>query len=407
MRPTHIRTTRRLTAWTILALAMALLAASCGADEPAEDAATTTTVPLADQAAYAEPGPYVVGTTTLDLDGRIVEVWYPADPGSEAGATRDVFEIRQLLPDALKSLVPDELNPRYETAAYRGIPASGDGPFPLVIFAHGFGAYPTEYQFLLTHLASWGFVVAGPDFRERSLLAAFANAGVTTTTTDDATAREQARQRLADEAAIMTGTRELLAAENDRVGGLLEGRVDTTRVGVAGHSAGVASAVAAADVDPAVRTFIAMSGGRPPGGGFELPAPDKPGMVMTGGRDQVAALDRVEGFYESLDPPKRLVVIDDAGHNSFNDLCVIGIEQGGLVEIAKQVGIPVPEQLERLFNDGCVGEFLPPADAWPPILHFVTAQLRAELGVDPQPVGLGPGVATAFPPATVTYEESL
>lgn len=407
MRSTDCSTRLRRSGGLALLLAVAFVAAACGTGEGADEAATTTTVPLADQPAYEGPGPYVVGTTTLDLEGRVVEVWYPADPGAEAGATKDVFEIRDLLPEALKSLVPDELNPRYETAAYLDIPASGDGPFPLVIFAHGFGAYPTEYQFLLTHLASWGFVVAGPDFNERSLLAAFTGAGATTTTTDEEAARRLAEQRLAGEAAIMTGTRELLAAENDRPGGLLEGRVDTTNVGVAGHSAGVTSAVAAADTDPSVKTFIAMSGGRPPGGGFDLPSPAKPGMVMTGGRDQIATLDRVEGFYRSLDPPKRLVVIDDAGHNSFNDLCVIGTDQGGLVEIAKKVGIPVPEQLERLFNDGCVGEFLPPADAWPPILHFVTAQLRHELGIDPEPVGLGPGVATAFPPATVTYEESL
>jgi dienelactone hydrolase len=400
-------TTPRRARVLALLLAAAVVVAACGTDGQTDGAATTTTVPLADQPAYEEPGPYVVGTTTLDLGGRVVEVWYPADPGAEAGAAKDVFEIRDLLPEALKSLVPDELNPRYETAAYLDIPASDDGPFPLVIFAHGFGAYPTEYQFLLTHLASWGFVVAGPDFTERSLLAAFTGAVSTTTTTDDEAARRLAQQRLADEAAIMTGTRELLAAENAEPGGLLEGRIDTTRVGVAGHSAGVASAVAAADTDPAVKTFVAMSGGRPPGGGFELPAPAKPGMVMTGGRDQVASLDRVEGFYRSLEPPKRLVVIDEAGHNSFTDLCVIGADQGGLVEIARKVGIPVPEQLERLFNDGCVGEFLPPTDAWPPILHFVTAQFRYELGVDAEPVGLGPGVATAFPPAKVTYEESL
>jgi dienelactone hydrolase len=391
--------------------ALALVAGACSDDDSTtsgggtsgDGATATTTVAAVDDAAYADTGPYVVGTTSLDLDGRIVEVWYPADPGAEAGATRAVFEIRDLLPEALQSIVPDELNPTYETAAYVDIAASEEGPFPLVIFAHGFGAYPTEYQFMLTHLASWGFVVAGPDFNERGLVSAFASAGTTTTSLDEAAAEAALQERVTNEAAIMTGTRELLAAANTEPGGLLEGRVDATNVGVGGQSAGVTSALAAANADPNVKTFIAMSGGRALTEGSPLPPPDMPGMVMTGGRDEVAEVERVRELFDSLNPPKRLVVIEEAGHNSFSDLCVIGADQGGVVAIAKEVGIPVPENLERLFNDGCVGDFLPTTDAWPAVNHFTTAHYRAELGVDPEPVGLGPGVSTAFGPATITY----
>ena len=36
-------------------------------------------------AGYEEPGPYVAGVRTLDLDGVPVEVWYPATPASAAG----------------------------------------------------------------------------------------------------------------------------------------------------------------------------------------------------------------------------------------------------------------------------------------------------------------------------------
>ncbi len=405
---TRGNTTSRLTRLALVIVAtFALVAGGCSSDDDASTSTgdtTATTTSTTDEAAYEAAGPYVAGTTSLDLDGRIVEVWYPADPGSETGATKAVFEIRDLLPEALKSIVPDDLNPTYETDAYLDITASEDGPFPLVIFAHGFGAYPTEYQFMLSHLASWGFVVAGPDFSERGLVSAFTSGSeATTTTLDEAAAEAALRDRAASEAAIMTGTRELLAAENAKAGGLLEGRVDATNVGVGGHSAGVTSALAAANVDPNVKTFIAMSGGRALTAGSALPAPEIPGMVMTGGRDEVAELGRVQEFYDSLNPPKSLVVIDEAGHNTFNDLCVIGADQGGLVAIAKQVGIPVPENIERLFADGCIGEFLPPADAWPAINHFTTAQYRYRLGVDPEPVGLGQGVSTAFGPATITY----
>ena len=126
-------------------------------------------------------------------------------------------------------------------------------------------------------------------------------------------------------------------------------------------------------------------------------------MVVTGGKDQVAAYDRVQAFFDALDPPKRLVVVDDAGHNAFNDLCLIGRDKGGLLEIASQVGINPPEQLARLFNDGCTPDYLPAEQAWPATRHFVTAQLRYYLGLDPEPVGLGEGTGVVFAPTAVTY----
>jgi hypothetical protein len=125
-------------------------------------------------------------------------------------------------------------------------------------------------------------------------------------------------------------------------------------------------------------------------------------MVVTGGRDQVAALDRVRAFYESLEPPKRLVVVDEAGHNAFDDLCLIGRDKGGLLEIARQVGITPSEQIARLFLDGCAPEYLSAEQAWPATRHFVTAQFRYYLGIDSEPVGLGSGTEAYFAPVGVT-----
>lgn len=389
--------TRTLLAATLAAV---LLAAGCSSSGSSSSTASapgggsaTTTNPLADQPAYENPGPYVPGTVTLDLDGRKVEVWYPADPGAEAGQTKAVFEIRDLLPDSLKALVPDNLNPRYTTDSYRGIRASAKGPFPLVLFAHGFGGYPTEYQHLLTHLASWGFVVAAPDFKERGLLALLGGGN----------------SPRADETAVMQAARQRMADENSKADGPLKGVVDAQKAGTLGHSAGVAPALGAAATDPNVKTFIGMAGGNfrntsTTGTTFPQPAiPDKPGMLLAGGKDQVATLDGVKGLYDAMKTPKRLVVIDDGGHNGFDDLCVIGADQGGLIEIARKVGITPPDQAVRLFNDGCTADFLPAKEAWPVNRHFVTAQLRYELGLDPVPVGLGPGVAQTFLPTKVTY----
>jgi predicted dienelactone hydrolase len=388
----HTRGIRR--AVIAISIALALVVTACGSsDSSSSSTSPPTTVDVAAATAYVDKGPYSVGTTTLDLNGRKIEVWYPAD-SVPAGAQQVVFEIRDLLPENLKSLVPDDLNPKYPTDAYRDIPASSKGNFPLVLFAHGYAGYPTEYQFLLTHLASWGMVVAGPDFNERGLLAALTGGGKTT-----------------DETAVMFATRDLLGAASAQPDGLLTGKVDTSETATMGHSAGVGSAVGAAAKDPSIKTFIAMSGGRAPGAATDttgttfadLAVPPQPGMVMVGGKDQVAQADRVRSFFDVLNPPKRLVVVDDGGHNTFNDLCLFGKDQGGLIAIATQVGIAPTEQITRLFNDGCTADYIPVEQAWPAIRHFATAQLRYYLGLDPEPVGLGDGTGAVFLPTGITY----
>ncbi len=231
----------------LLAVALVLsLAAACGSDDPeggtpqSGDATTTSeatgaaATDVSDEPAYAEAGPYVAGTTTLTApDGRAVEVWYPADPGAEEGAEQDVFEITDLLPENLKAIVPPELNPSYPTDAHRDIDASADGPFPVLVFSHGFAAYPTMYQFLTTHLASWGIVVVAPDHRERGLLAALGGA----------------RTEVDDTEVLLTARDTALAASADE-GALLGGTMDPSRQATAGHSAGTFAAVQGARRTP-------------------------------------------------------------------------------------------------------------------------------------------------------------
>ncbi len=385
-----------------VALVLSLAAAACGSDDPdagtpqSGDATTTSTTTgdggsadardVSADAAYAEAGPYVAGTTTLTApDGRSVEVWYPADPGAEDGAERDVFEITDLLPENLRSIVPAELNPSYPTEAFRDIEPAADGPFPIVLFSHGFAAYPTMYQYLTTHLASWGIVVVAPDHRERGLLAALTGA-----------------RAEVDDVEILLTARDTALAANDDETSLLAGTMDPSMQATAGHSAGTFAAVQAATQDPDIDTFIAMSGGGRIDDSAALP--DVPGMVITGRNDQVAEFAGVESLFAAMATPKRFVVFDEGGHNSVDDICLIGADKGGLLEIAAKVGIEVPEDLGRLFLDGCDESYPPATDIWPATRHMVTAHLRDVWGIDEEPVGLGPDVVDAFAPVAITYE---
>jgi dienelactone hydrolase len=52
----------------------------------------------------------------------------------------------------------------YPARASGSVAAAGNGPYPLIVFAHGLGASPQEYQQLLTAWAAAGYVVAAPLF---------------------------------------------------------------------------------------------------------------------------------------------------------------------------------------------------------------------------------------------------
>lgn len=358
----------------LVAVAVALLAA-CG---------TESSSPVAGPAPYAGFGPFAVGVTTLDLGDRRVEVWYPAARGSEQGRERDAYYIRDWLPPAIDAILPADANPPFVTDAYRGLPAA-DGRFPLVLFAHGFSGFRDQSTVLTTHLASWGFVVAAPDYLERGLGAALG--------------QRPAVPRADLE--VSRSTVDLLKAEDVRPGGPLAGRVSAERVAIFGHSAGGGSAVIFGR-EPDVVTYVPMSAGtRDP-----LNLPDKPSLWLTGRTDGVVAVDAVEAAFEAAKSPKRLLLIDDSGHLAPSDLCAIGEGGGGIVQIALDVGLPVPENLQRLGTDGCGPESLPVRDSWPVIRHFVAAQMRWAFGIDARPVGLSQEAGAAFPGVTISYEEA-
>ncbi len=339
-------------------------------------------------AQYRDAGPWAAGVTTLSLGDRSVEVWYPADPASVEGREPYSYFIRDALPEALDLILPAEINPPFVTDAYRDVSASTDGPFPLVIFAHGFASYRNQSTFLTTHLASWGFVVMSVDYLERGLGSVLG---------------EQPENSIDDDA-LTRMVVALGAAENDAEGGLLEGRISTERIAITGHSAGGGTSIRFGG-EPDVVTYIPLSAGISADSMITLP--DKPSLWLTGDIDAVAELEGVERAFGEASPPARLVVIDDVGHLGPSDICAIGESGGGVVQIALDAGLSVPDNLVRLGTDGCQADALPPEEGWPPVRHFVTAQLRWAFGIDPGPVGLSQAVAADIPEAPFTYQEAL
>ena len=341
----------------------------------------------ADVESYRDLGPWDAGVTTLTIADRLIEVWYPANRSDTAGLEPTPYFIRDALSDALQSVLPDDINPPFITDAFRDVPASGNGPFPLVLFAHGSSSYRNQSAFLTAHLASWGFVVASVDYLERGigrLLGAEPDPPM-----DDV---ELSRMVVAQ-----------LASESEQEGGLLEAVVSTDRIAITGHSAGGGTSIRFGS-EPDVITFIPLSAGISSDSMTELP--DKPSLWLTGKTDGIVDPQRTMDAFAQASAPARLVLIDEMGHLGPSDICTIGENGGGVIAIALEAGLPIPENLQRLGTDGC-GEDDVIDEGWPIIRHFVTAQLRWAFGFDEEPLGMSQEVESLLPEATFDYDEAL
>lgn len=379
-RPAAMRRTRAASGVALLAvLAVALLSACGGSSSkkgtaPSSGAVTSgggSTSP----APYAAAGPYAVGVTTLHLaGGRKVVVWYPADKGATAGHAREQVDLVSYLSPALQAKIPPQDHVLYPADAYTDAPAaSSGGPFPLALFSHGFAGFPEQSVTITTHLASWGFVVAAPDHVERSLDGLLGTGA-------------QGVPKLSDVQVLQ----DTLALVEQQAGqpGVLHGLVDPNRVVVTGHSAGAGAAYQLAAVDPRVKAWISYSvaPGKDEGAGSTVP--DKPGMVMLGEKDGIIAPAQTEQVYAAMKAPKWLVKVPGAGHLVFSDICLIGQAQGGIVGLARQLNLGIPENLLKLGSDGCGTNYPPATEDLPAIDQLSVAFLRWALKIDPQPVGL-------------------
>lgn len=374
--PAMSRTSAFLTGTALLVA----VAAGCGDDDSCCAIPQPPGPDPSSQTAYAGSGPYPVGVTTLALAGRMVDVWYPAVPGSETGMARDTYRQTDPLTDPIIRGLAESIARRnginlvYETRSFRELAPSDDGPFPVVIFSHGFGGWRSVNSSLAAGIAAWGFVVAAPDYLERGL---------------NAVATNNVSSSPEIDRGITLDTLALLRSENAATGGMLAGTMDFDSSAIVGHSAGgrtALDALPAADFDVAVG--YAAAGGASNNG--------KPVLLIAARNDIGITTEFTAGLYASLSAPKRLVIIEETGHNSFSDTCTPIREGASLAQLAREAGLQIDDRLLALAENGCGDEDIAPEDAWSIAQHFTVAQLRESLGIDAPAVGLGAGVADEF-----------
>ena len=356
-----------------------LVGAGCssgGTSSVTTPTSTTTssnvTTALTNGSVYARPGNFSVGVTTLRLPtGNAVEVWYPANGGVGVGS--DTYDVRSFLPAAVSRRLNPKLHTFVRTIANRDAPVGAPGEqFPLVVFSHGYGGFREESTFLTTWLASWGMVVAAPDHPSRDLARVLApSSGIASSDVSDL------------RAAI-----DLMRTENARIGGPFKDRIILGRVAAVGYDAGASAAMALA-LDSRVDAYVMLArrGSLPPSG-----LPRKPSLLVAGAADRVAPPADSAAAFSAAPAPSYEWLLAGAGHNAFDDLCVVASDQGGLVTFAEQsrIGGLFPASFRQVVSDGCALPDLAVVKTWPVIDQVVTAFLRRFIGPDRVPVEVGP-----------------
>ena len=184
-------------------------------------------------------------------------------------------------------------------------PARASGPFPLVVFGHGFAVTPATYFRLLRAWASTGYVVAAPVF---PLGNAHAPGGP-----NEADLVNQPRD--------MSVVISRMLAANAEPGSRFAGLIDPRRIAVAGQSDGGEAALAVAYnrffLDRRIGAAVILSGAKLAGStGFTFPAPSPPLLAVQGTADTTNLPRFTRAFYDDAPRPKYLLQLLGASHLS-------------------------------------------------------------------------------------------
>lgn len=182
-------------------------------------------------------------------------------------------------------------------------PLRSAGPFPLIVFGHGFAITPRPYASLLRAWARAGYVVAAPVFPLEN-----ANAPGGPNESDLVNQPRDMRFVI---------TRLLAAAAEPRTP--FAGTIDPAEIAVSGQSDGGETALAVAYDryyrDRRVRAAVILSGAELPGtGGFAFSVPSPPLLAVQGTADTINQPRFTNAFFAAARRPKFLLRLLGAGH---------------------------------------------------------------------------------------------
>ncbi|MDZ5444819.1 chlorophyllase [Micromonospora sp. 4G57] len=222
----------------------------------------------------------------------------------------------------------------------RSAPAA-TGRFPVVMFSHGLGARPEDYQLLLSRWAAAGFVVAAPRFPH-------------TGTGGDGNVLDVLNQP-ADVSYALTQVLALDTKADDP----LRGRLDAERVAAAGHSAGGVTTIGlfTAGRDERLDAGIVFAG-TALGVGTAFAGAAAPQLFVHGEADEVVNYAAGKAVYDAVPWPKAMLSLPkgDHGRALLTDGKALRVVSDTTVEFLRWTLYGDAEAKDRLPTDATRGD---------------------------------------------------
>lgn len=260
----------------------------------------------------ARLGPHPVGVRTLDLTNPgqpdvlaggvkdrhiVVELWYPAQPGTVTGGS-----YRTLCRDGRTEVV------LHGQAARDAVAAGGD--FPLVILSHGYPGNRMLMAHLGENLASKGYRVASLDHPDstygdpaylggQAFASTLVNRPLDTRFVMDALGGDQVA---------------ILGYSMGGYGALLSAGARLTEAGRA--AGGPLMTQHDGRVDPRLKAVVPIGPWGRQRGFFDAATVTVPMMVMAGSLDEVSGYPAMRQIFEEARGERVLVTFENAGHNA-------------------------------------------------------------------------------------------
>jgi dienelactone hydrolase len=259
----------------------------------------------------------------------LVRLWYPASPGqscrrADYASPRVWADFSRLVGISLPLVTT---NSCWNTSM-------SDGSHPVVVFTHGYTGTFTDYTFLFEDLASRGYVVASVDHTFEATAVEFPDGRFVesvfgshlrnTMRADEQSMDYAVSVRLNDLNFVVNALESLNAGGSS----MFAGKLDMSRVALAGHSLGGMTAILGVEQDSRFRAGVILDGVVP---NSALSGTETPMLLLAAGRDTWS--DDELRLWSGLRGPRIAVNLRSAEHLTLSDavwLAVGAIKTGSM-----------------------------------------------------------------------------